>query len=386
MGVIKKVDRGLYRVTNKDGTKGWMIDYIDPDKKRVRKTFNTKKEAVDERAKRVSLIAEKRYLDVKKEYTTTLKELADIYLKNCRHQSSHKDKKRYIDAFMERFGENTRLEAIQYIDLETYKNELVGKPVYKRVRKMTSKGPKVIREARQRKTSTVNIEMSAIRKMFKKGVEWGKLESSPFTRGESLFKKPNNAKTRFLDSDEIERLLAVCPPYLKDCVICAINSGMRRGELLSLKWDQVRNGFIYLTETKTDEARQIPINSDLEALFKKIRKKQHLKSSYVFLYNGKPMKDIHVGLTAALKRAGIAGVTTHTLRHTFASHFVMRGGSLKDLQELLGHRNITMTMRYAHLSQEHKMKAVHLLNGLTSGNENKSMSVNVSWRVHEKTT
>ena len=56
----------------------------------------------------------------------------------------------------------------------------------------------------------------------------------------------------------------------------------------------------------------------------------------------------------------------HDCRHCFASHFVMRGGSLKDLQEILGHKSLTMTMRYAHLSQEHKKKAVNLLNGLTA--------------------
>jgi len=69
---------------------------------------------------------------------------------------------------------------------------------------------------------------------------------------------------------------------------------------------------------------------------------------------------------ASIRRAEIEDFRFHDLRHTFASHFVMRGGSLKELQEVLGHKNITMTMRYAHLSQEHKKKAVNLLNGLTS--------------------
>jgi integrase len=79
-------------------------------------------------------------------------------------------------------------------------------------------------------------------------------------------------------------------------------------------------------------------------------------------------------LTAPLKKAGISDVTFHDLRHTFASHFIMRGGRLKELQEILGHKNISMTMRYAHLSQEHKMKAVKLLDGLTTPTKNNSMS------------
>jgi integrase len=140
---------------------------------------------------------------------------------------------------------------------------------------------------------------------------------------------------------------------------------MRKGEILSLKWEQIRNGFIYLRETKTKEPRQVPVNDDLDLLFKRIRQQQQLTSPYVFTYYGKPVGSVEIGFTAALKRAGVVGVRFHDLRHTFASHFVMRGGSLKELQEILGHKTMAMTLRYAHLSQKHKKKAVNLLNGLT---------------------
>ena len=94
------------------------------------------------------------------------------------------------------------------------------------------------------------------------------------------------------------------------------------------------------------------------------------------MFNGKPMKDVQIGLNAAYRRAGISdiGQPTHVLRHTFASHFVMRGGSIPVLQKLLGHKNISMTMRYAHLSPEHKRQSVNLLNGLTGGDQKSSMS------------
>ena len=69
--------------------------------------------------------------------------------------------------------------------------------------------------------------------------------------------------------------------YTNDIVTAVINSGMRRQEVLSPKWNQIRNGFIYLTKTKTDEARQIPINDDLSELFKDIRKRNQLKFDYV---------------------------------------------------------------------------------------------------------
>ena len=153
--------------------------------------------------------------------------------------------------------------------------------------------------------------------------------------------------------------------YLRDIAECALNTGMRRGEILSLKWEQIRGNFIYLRKTKTSNPRQIPINDDLAALFKRMRKRLGLKSQYVFIYQGQRIKDLKNGFNAALRRAGIEDFKFHDLRHTFASHFVMRGGSLKALQEILGHRTLTMTMRYAHLAQDHKKEAINLLNGLT---------------------
>jgi integrase len=169
-------------------------------------------------------------------------------------------------------------------------------------------------------------------------------------------------------------------------VECAINTGMRRGEILSLKWSQIRNGLIYLDKTKTNESRQIPINDDLARVFREIRRERHLESEYVFTYRmgehrlkasgpgrgrkvppptAKRVTDIKNGFKAALKRAGITDCRFHDLRHTFASHLVMRSRSLKEIQELLGHKDIKMTMRYAHLSEEHKRHAVNTLNGLT---------------------
>lgn len=79
-----------------------------------------------------------------------------------------------------------------------------------------------------------------------------------------------------------------------------------------------------------------------------------------------PIDSLKNGFKAALKRAGIEDFRFHDLRHTFANHFVMRGGDLKALQEILGHTTLTMTMKYAHLAQGHKQEAINLLNGLTT--------------------
>jgi len=364
MGMIRK----------REGKRGvsWQIDYFDPAGKRIRQSFKKKKDAVDELAKRVSLIAERRYLDVEKDYKTTMGDLLGKYGENFADQTSYRGWKVFcIKRFKDHFGENTLLANIRYVDIETYHSALR--------KTLTAHGT-------IRKDSTVNREMSCHHHIFTKAVEWDMIERNPFDKGKSLHLKENNQRLRFLSQEEIDRLLPECHKYLRRVVECAINTGMRRGEILGLKWSDIRNGQIYLqaSVTKTKEARQVPVNDDLATLFKEIRKEQQLRSEYIFTYRkneekgpettrlttvGKPVESMKTAFNAALRRAGIEDFRFHDLRHTFASHFIMRGGTLKELQEILGHKTIQMTMRYAHLSQEHKKKAVNLLNGLTASKE-----------------
>ena len=374
----------MAKIWKREGKKGvsYQIDYFDPNGKRVRKSFKKKKDAEAELGKRVSLIAEGSYLDVKKEYTTTLKELAKKYEENFGDQVSFKNWKYFcLENFKTYFGEDTKLTGIRYVDLETYRNHLKTK--------LTKNGT-------IRKDSTVNREMSCLHHIFTKAVEWDMMELNPFDKGKSLILKENNKRLRFLSEEEIERLLSESHGYLRDIIECAINTGMRRKEILSLKWDQIRNGLIYLRLTKTNESRQIPINEDLEALFERIRvrgpaspkvvklekpkKRKVIKSEYVFPdEHGKRLKSIKTSFKSALDDAGILDFKFHDLRHTFASHFIMRGGSIKALKEILGHKDVSMTMRYAHLSQEHKKKEVNLLNGLTSS---KNLHVTKVSQIH----
>ena len=356
----------------------YQIDYFDPNGKRVRKSFRKRKDAEAELGKRVSLIAERRYLDVKKDYTTTLGELLDKYEENYKSQSSFKTGKRFCLAnFKDYFGKDTRLANIRYVYLETYRNHLS--------RKLTKHETK-------RKDATINREIAYLRHMFSKAIEWDMIEENPFKKGQRLQFKENNKRLRFLNKEEIDKLLSECPKpkkkkriakkglkviqglqafYLKDFITIALNTGMRKDEILSLKWNQIRNDFIYLTETKTDEARQIPVNDDLEECFKDIKRRKQSDSAYIFSNkNGGHIRDIKTSFQSTLKRAGITNFRPHDLRHTFASHYIMRGGSLKALKEILGHKDIKMTMRYAHLSKEFAKEEIQLMNGLTSGKNN----------------
>jgi integrase len=113
---------------------------------------------------------------------------------------------------------------------------------------------------RERSNASVNRELSTLRHIFSKAVEWEMMEKSPFDKVKGLFLKENNKRLRFLSYEESDVLLYHCEGHLELIVDVALNSGMRKSEVLNLRWPEIRNGFIYLTETKTDMPRQIPLN------------------------------------------------------------------------------------------------------------------------------
>ena len=159
--------------------------------------------------------------------------------------------------------------------------------------------------------------------MLSKAVSWGLLERNPFEKGETLHQKENNRRVRYLTTGEIEDLLKECPVsgkgqplHLRDIVEVNLLTGMRRGEILSLRWSQIAGGFIYLHETKTDESTQIPVSQDLEAVLKRIRQRQWakgVKSEHVFCDGqGRPFAEVKTAFRAACKRAGIGFTTCGT--------------------------------------------------------------------------
>lgn len=358
----------------------YQIDYFDPAGKRIRKSFQKKKDAEAELGKRVSLIAENRYLDVKKDYKTTFGELITKYKENYQHQASFQTSKRFFIKDLESyFGKDTLLANIRYVDLETYQN---------RLRRTPTKG------GHPRTNAAVNRQVTCLRHMMRKGVEWEMLEQSPFDKGNVLRLKENNERLRFLSEEEIDRLIDASPPHLRHVIIFCIHTGARRNEVLTLKWRQIKNGHVYFEKTKTDNPRQVPIDDDLQELFDQLTDESKrtnvidLKgervetgkkpSEYVFLYKGAPFNtwQVRILFENACKRAGIPyglktpdGVTIHTLRHTFGSHLAIRGVPIRTIQELMGHKSISMTMRYAHLAENVKQEAIKFLNGLTAKRE-----------------
>ena len=167
---------------------------------------------------------------------------------------------------------------------------------------------------------------------------------------------------RYLAADEIEKLLDACGcsdnPQLYPFVAVALNTGMRLGELTALEWKDIdfKRGIIRVDNkkdhhTKNYQVRTIPMNDTLADVLRRIPRR--LDSSYVFQRKGgEKFRKMRTGFENAVKRAGIPHVRFHDLRHTFASHLVMGGVDIRTVQELLGHKDIRMTMRYSHLAPD----------------------------------
>ena len=229
------------------------------------------------------------------------------------------------------------------------------------------KGTKVIAPS----PSTLNRETTVLKHMMRRAVVWEYLSRNPFLdsqggvlAGLKALREPGG-RTRFLNLDEIDRLLAACEPvpYLKAFATVALNTGMRRNEILSLTRKSIdwQNRTAALTETKNGEARQVYLNDvaleALKALPPRI-------DGRLFTLHA---NQVSVAFMRAVRRAGIEDFRLHDCRHTFASYQAMAGIQARGLQTLLGHRDGRMTARYSHLSDAYLKAAV---NGVVLGRSN----------------
>jgi integrase len=196
--------------------------------------------------------------------------------------------------------------------------------------------------------------------MFYKAVEWEKALDNPVKNTRVL--RVNNRRLRYLSLEEMARLLDVSDAILRPLVITALHSGLRRGELFSLTWQDIdmKARIIRVLQTKNGERRDIPMTATLWETLQRVPRR--LSSEYVFPgKTGSGLVDIRKRFNTALRKVGIEGVVFHDLRHTFASHLVMSGVDLMTVKELLGHKRIEMTLRYAHLAPDHKRAAINRL-------------------------
>ena len=215
--------------------------------------------------------------------------------------------------------------------------------------------------------ATINRDLSRLRRMFSLAVEWELLEESPMAG--IRFLRENNARTRYLSLEECQRLIASCmAPHIRAMVSVALHSGMRLGEILNLRWYDLdfSSGFILVRDSKNGESRHVPMDATLFALFRAYP--HRLGTDLVFSSPaGGRIVDVRTGFQNACKRAELTDLHFHDLRHTFASQFVMAGGDLYILKEILGHKSPAMAARYAHVSPTYLIKSIDRMNTLWAG-------------------
>ncbi|OLC74583.1 MAG: hypothetical protein AUH78_10915 [Gemmatimonadetes bacterium 13_1_40CM_4_69_8] len=279
----------------------------------------------------------------------TLAEAAERYLATKVRKRTLKKDERFLKHLKSAFGVDTPLEDLTASRISEYKAKglasKVGKPGAERL--LTA--------------AAVNRPLALLRHLLRVAhEEWEVLPAVPKIR---LEKEPQG-RLRWLTEDEIKKLLEACGKSrnrdLRAAAVVAINTGLRRSELLGLTWDRVdlSRGVIRLELTKGGKRREVPLNGDSYTALVILGPKE---SGRVFR-----RQSLRKAYENAVRNAKLDDVNFHTLRHTFASWAVMRGVSLKELQELLGHSSLAMTMRYAHLAPERLRSAVTRLEGLTS--------------------
>jgi integrase len=213
--------------------------------------------------------------------------------------------------------------------------------------------------------STINLDLSVINAMLRKAQIWKKLGEHP---GKDV--RPfaaTSGKTRFLSQAEEVTLLAACAPALRRVIEVGVLTGFRRQELAYLQPEDVNiereTVRVVEASSKNGESRTLPMGPRLKALLQETLSGRSDAAPVLVADDGKPWTPgkITDAFRRTAKRAGLGVMGPHILRHTFASRLVMAGVDLRTVQELMGHKSILMTMRYAHLSPDHKRAAMEAL-------------------------
>jgi integrase len=224
------------------------------------------------------------------------------------------------------------------------------------------------------KVATVNHHLKLLKAIFNRGIKTGKPTYNP-VRAVKLFKE-NNARNRCLSIEEEARLFQYLPESIKPLVTVALHTGMRKGELLALRWNDVDfyTGTLRVREAKSGEGSSVVMNSVVRATLKEVRREQirrareqakgekEILSVFVFCsHRGRFLHNLAKAWYAALEAAGIEDFRFHDLRHTFASRLAMAGVDLYTVQRAGGWKTAIMVQRYAHLSPDHMRAAVERL-------------------------
>jgi excisionase family DNA binding protein len=336
----------IYQRKTKQGIVRWYLDYRDTTGKRVQKAVRnaqTPEEATQALQSAVSKSMDRGLGIQRKPDRIGFTEFSKMYLESYAkvNKRSWMTDVSYVKGMNPRFG-SLYLDEITPFHIESYKASRLKQGVTK---------------------STVNRCLAILRKMLTLAVEWGYLQKDSVPKMK-FFPEKDNLKERILTPEEERRLIGSSYPVLRSILIVALHTGMRLGEILGLRWDQVdlKAERIRVERTKSGKIRFIEVNTPLLHELHQLRALDG-RSPYVFLNpdTGKPLTSVKTAFTAACRRAGISGLRFHDLRHTFATRLNLLGADPITIRDLLGHSSLKITERYTHSNQEQKRRAVEML-------------------------
>lgn len=318
--------------------------------------------AADIRAERMRSM--RHGLELPKDKPKTLfKEAAKKYLewaKTNKAKEGRDDRYLYDKHLSKRF-DNTRMDQLSSFDLEKLKSELL-KEGYA--------------------PATAKHALVLVRQIFNKAISWGLYQGeNPIKR----VKMPilSNQRERFLSHDEAQALLIAVrakSEKIHDMALVSLHTGMRFGEIAGLKIHDIdlANGLIHISDPKNRKPRKAYMTAAVKTMFQNRIPAEAKSNDLVFPdENGKKMEFISKTFPRAVDslelNKGVKDarqkITFHTLRHTFASWLALQGEQIQTISELLGHRTLQMTMRYSHLTPDHRKAAVGRLEESMSNGE-----------------
>jgi len=229
--------------------------------------------------------------------------------------------------------------------------------------------------------ATSSKELGVLKSAFRCAVRWGWASRSPFIG--IVLNQEGTARTRWLSDDEEKRLLAHCPDWLRDIVIVGLDSGLRPGNLVGLQCAWVQPGQTRLhiprEHTKTNKLPlMIPLTTRAADIIH--RYLEGARSEHLFVSTaGHPYTCAAVNrvLQRAAVKVGVSDICLYTLRHSFISRLVQAGVSLPEVAALAGHRDIRMTMRYAHLAPHHLRNSIAVLEARRIEHSENDLTTNV---------
>jgi integrase len=285
-----------------------------------------------------------------------IEDFADLYLKRRQHLRSRKRDVLSVRTLLKQFR-GSLLHTINSEDIEDYKCNRLSTGV---------------------SNATINRELAALKKLFNLAIQWKNygIKHNPVNDVDLLEEPPG--RTRYLKIDEIHKLKECCQDYFRPIVIAALHMGMRLKEILDLKWENVYisgvlSPYVEIVMSKNGKKRLIPLDDTMINLLHSLPQ----KIEYVFLNRrgNSKLNRVSKPFNRAVQQAGIMDFRFHDLRHTFASHFVMNGGDLLSLKEILGHSSLRMVERYSHLSSEHKREKLNNLDRAYSASPHNSPTI-----------